>query len=298
MKERQIDSRAVRGFDQRRLGPLQRPAGRAEPCVLVAVGVADHHHLVQTTIAEVRPIVRIGEQRTHHAGRVLEIGHRFEKRRDVQRDPRAPPASPTSECENGEDVVGALCHADDVGTYRHIAEARAAFADRLEDIQGPCGLIVRRSSRRRSLAVLQHPSKPDQAVVGSARAPVRVAEQGCQYRAVDARVLPYVDRGQVKTERLDAAQQTLHAEQPRVLAAVGAQARDDGAEIALQVGSRSVPAKLIASRCLEPGRQESEQHTVRHVVVTGRNRGQRLGELGGIGRDPLAHRVAHTRPHS
>src|SRR5439155_977458 len=105
------------------------------------------------------------------------------------------PPTPARECENGEDVFGALCHADDVGTYRHIAEARAAFADRLEDIQGPCGLIVRRSSRRRSLAVLQHPSMPDEAVVGSARAPVRVAEQGCQYRAVDARVLPYVARG-------------------------------------------------------------------------------------------------------
>src|SRR5204862_6404139 len=130
----------------------------------------------------------------------------------------APPASPPQRASTSTEKTSSACSAMLMmyGPHGVGPQARAAFADRLEDIQGPCGLIVRRSSRRRSLAVLQHPSKPDPAVIGSARAPVRVAEQGCQYRAVDARVLPYVDRGQVKTEGLDAAQQPLHAEQPRV----------------------------------------------------------------------------------
>ncbi len=115
---------------------------------------------------------------------------------------------------------------------------------------------------------------------------------------MDMRVLPHVDRGQVKAERLDASQQPQHAEQTGVLAAVRAQARVDHAQVTLELGGGGVAAGIIAPRRLQTGRHQAEQHAVGHVVIPRGNRGQRLGELGAIGRDPLAHAVAHARPGS
>ena len=86
----EIDSGLFRGLDQPRLRAMQRPARRADPRVLVAVRVSDHHHLVHVPLGEVRPVVGLVEQCAHDVGRALEVGHGFEERRDVQRHvPRA-----------------------------------------------------------------------------------------------------------------------------------------------------------------------------------------------------------------
>ena len=86
VKEGQIDTGPLDRLDERRLRALQRPARRADPRVLVAVGVSDHHHLVHAALGEMGSVIRIVEQRTHDVGRAFEIGHGFEQRRDVQRD--------------------------------------------------------------------------------------------------------------------------------------------------------------------------------------------------------------------
>ena len=102
----------------------------------------------------------------------------------------------------------------------------------------------------------------------------------------------------MESERLDAAQQPLHSEQSRVLPAVGAQTRDDHPYITLELDGGDVPLRRVAPRRLEPRCDQAKQHAVRHVVIARRERCQRLGELGAIRRNALAHGVAHARERS
>ena len=142
--------------------------------------------------------------------------------------------------------------------------------------------------------MLEHPTEPGETVGSGAVAPIGVREQRREHRAMDMGVLSQVDRGQVEAERFDATQQPLHAEQSRVLAAVLAQARDDHPQITLELGRDSESLRRLASSRLQPSGDKAEQHAIRHVVIARRDRCQRLGELGAIGRHALAHGVAHA----
>src|ERR1051325_10661906 len=89
------------------------------------------------------------------------------------------------------------------------------------------------------------------------------------------RVLTHVDGRQVEAERLDSAQESLDAEQAGVRAAVLSQARDDGAEVALELGGARVAVRAVAPRRVEPCRDQPKQQAIGYVAVARRHRGQR-----------------------
>ena len=212
VEEGEIDTGAIRRCDERRLRPMERPARRPDPRVLVAVGVSDHHHLLHASLGEVCPVEGLGEQLTHDRGRRGEIGHGLEEWCDVQRHvtfARLTEPAPPGEHENREDVVRALRHADDVGTHGVRPKACATVGDCCEHLQRAGGLGVRRS--RGLLSLREHSLQPREAVGRWARVPLRVRKQRREHRAMDVRMLSHVDRRHVEAERLDAAQQPLHA---------------------------------------------------------------------------------------
>src|SRR5437899_2984297 len=173
-------------------------------------------------------------------GRVFEVGHPLEEGRDVQCDvlrSRRREPTPTAEQKDREDVVCSLCHADDVRSHGVRPKARAALSDRLEYVQRTRGLRVRLSGWL--LSSLERQAQPRETVRRSSVTPIGVAQQGREHGAMDMRVLSHVDRGEVKAERLNAAQQPLHTEQSRVLAAVRAQTGDDNAQITVELVGRA-----------------------------------------------------------
>src|SRR3989441_8170472 len=196
-------------------------------------------------------------------GRVFEVGHLLEEGRDVQCDvlrSRLREPTPTAEEKDREDVVCSLRQADDVRPHGVGPKARAALSDRLEYLQRARGLRVRGSPPRWLLFSLECTAQPGETVSRSSGTPIGVAQQGREHGAMDMRVLSHVDRGEVKAERLDAAQQPLHTEQSRMLAAVRAQTRDDNAQITLELGRGGVAVRrrLIASRRIEARRDQTE----------------------------------------
>ena len=184
VEEREIDLRASGRLDEAGLSLLERPAGRADPRVLVAVGVSDHHHLLHASFGEVCPVEGLAEQLTHDRGRRGEIGHGLEEWCDVQRHvtfARLTEPAPPGEHENREDVVRALRHADDVGTHGVRPKACATLGDCCEHLQRAGGLGVRRS--RGLLSLREQSLQPREAVGRWARVPLRVRKQRCERNA-------------------------------------------------------------------------------------------------------------------
>ena len=140
-KRVQRDVRGVgAGLDQRRLGPVQRPARGREAAVLVAVGVAEHHHLrvraARRQVARGRRDRRAAPPARRRRG--LEVVDRLEQRRDVERHAarrRSTRPPPARQQQHREHVVGALGHADDVGADGAPPVALAALGDGAEDLE-------------------------------------------------------------------------------------------------------------------------------------------------------------------
>ena len=180
---------------------LQRPARRGDADVLVAVGVPDHDDLAAAAALEVRAVQVVGEERGHHLRRRLQIVLGLEQRSDVQRHRAVHlEAAPAGQQQDGENVLGALRHADDVRADGGGAVARPAFADRREDREGPRGLVVGRHGR--PLAAAERPLQARRPLRARAIEPGGIAEQATHHGAVHQRVLPHVQRRQMETERL------------------------------------------------------------------------------------------------
>src|SRR5213075_855819 len=86
-----------------------------------------------------------------------------------------------------------------------------------------------------------------------------------QHRAMHLRVLPDVDRRQMKAERLDSTQEALHAEESRMLAVMSVQARADRIQIVFELPGPRVAARCVAPRGVQACGNQAEQHPVRHV---------------------------------
>src|SRR4051812_15363336 len=95
-------------------------------------------------------------------------------------------------------------------------------------------------------------------------------------------VLARVDRGEMKAECLDAAQQSRDAKQAGMFAAMSAQACDDHTEVLLELGVALVAISSVAPCRHQPSRDQIEQHAVGHVMVACRNCRERLRESRAI----------------
>ena len=84
-------------------------------------------------------------------------------------------------------------------------------------------------------------------------------------------VLPNVDRGDMKTEGFDTAQQPGHGEQSGVSSLVRAQAIGYEFDILEEFLRRLVGESVVVVGCLQPGRNEPQEYPIRHLSVSCRN---------------------------
>ena len=112
VEERERD--AVLGGTPRRsrfLRLVERPVGREEAAVLVAVGVAEHHLCTSAAQAQVRAVGASCEQRAQDPRRRVEVVERLEERHDRQAPGRSRPTAPSSSTVSRS--AGAARHRDD-----------------------------------------------------------------------------------------------------------------------------------------------------------------------------------------
>jgi hypothetical protein len=110
VEDRERDAVRLAGARDRLLRPVQRPVGREIAAVLVAVRIADHHHLLAPARIEMRPVDGQREELREDTGRCLEVLERLEERHDQQA--RFAPGPPREE-EHGEEVGRAARHRHD-----------------------------------------------------------------------------------------------------------------------------------------------------------------------------------------
>ena len=137
VEERERDAVLGRHARDGFLRPVERPVRREVSAVLVAVGIADHHHLLAAALAQVRAVRVEREQLGQDARGRVEVVERLEERHDVR---RRGAAGPSRQQEHGQHVGGAARHRDDERTER-LRPVEAPHAR--EEAEEPPGLGAR-----------------------------------------------------------------------------------------------------------------------------------------------------------
>ena len=130
-----------------------------------------------------------------------------------------------------------VTHAQLAGRLGEILGCGVAYAPGALESRFPriCNQRICNEFGFRPRAVLEDLPEPSGSIGRIAGAPGGVTEQRPDHGAMHVRMLAQVDGGQVEAERLDPSQQALDAEQTCMIAAMRAQARDDLAQVALQL---------------------------------------------------------------
>ncbi len=294
MEQGQFDALRIDFLDQGYLGVLQCPARRGEAAVLVAVGVADHDHLLVVATFEMRSIKIVREHGIEDLRAAFEIVYCLEQRCDIKRDFTAAVVqlTPLGEQQYRKNVIGSLCHADDERTDGFAAILAPTESDCLEDRDRFTRL--RAEMFRIPFLAVERLDDARCAFLGRPVEPVLLAEAFADNVPMQMGILPYIERDQVKAEGVDAPKQALDREQATVRTGIVFEAVGDQLDIGTKLANFFVRENVIVVSRLQPLLDQAQEQPVRHVAVPQRYRVIRVLENDTVIFDARQYRLVYV----